>query len=89
MYAAFAALGVILAAVYLLLMIQKLFLGPLNKEENRVLKDLTLREILIMVPILILIFWIGLYPTPFFNLIGPSVDNLVQYIQGAAVAVIP
>ncbi|MEA3441280.1 MAG: NADH-quinone oxidoreductase subunit M [Chloroflexota bacterium] len=89
MYAAFAALGVILAAVYLLLMIQKLFLGPLNKEENRSLKDLTLREILIMVPILILIFWIGLYPTPFFNLIGSSVDNLVQYIQGAAVAVIP
>ncbi len=89
LYAAFAALGVILAAVYMLLMIQKLFLGPLDKEENKSLKDIDLREILILVPILVLIFWIGLYPDPFFKLMGPTVEHLVEFIQTTGVAVLP
>jgi NADH-quinone oxidoreductase subunit M len=89
LYAAFAALGVILAAVYMLLMIQKLFLGPLDKDENKSLKDIDLREILILVPILVLIFWIGLYPDPFFKLMGPTVEHLVEFIQTTGVAVLP
>jgi len=89
LYSAFAALGVILAAVYMLLMIQKLFLGPLTKDENKSLKDVNWREILVLVPILILIFWIGLYPNPFFNLMGASVERLVDFVNSAAVAVIP
>ena len=89
LYSAFAAIGVILAAIYILLMIQKLFLGPLTKEENRSLKDINWREIAILVPILIFIFWIGLYPNPFFNLMESSVGNLVQYIQSASIAVVP
>jgi len=83
-YAGFAAIGVILAAVYLLYMFQKLFLGPLDKEENKNLKDLNWREIATLVPLLILIFWIGLYPKPFFTLIAPTVDKLVAVIQTAA-----
>jgi NADH-quinone oxidoreductase subunit M len=86
-YAGFAALGVIMAAIYMLYMFQKLFLGPLDKEENKVVKDINLREILTLVPIVIFIFWIGLYPKPFFNLIGPSVDKLVALLQAASVAV--
>jgi len=82
-YAGFAALGIILAAVYLLFMFQKLFLGPLDKEENKKLKDLNAREIITLVPLLILIFWIGLYPKPFFSLIAPAVDKLVAAIQTA------
>ena len=89
LYSAFAALGVILAAVYMLLMIQKLFLGPLTKDENKSLKDVNWREILVLVPILILIFWIGLYPNPFFNLMGASVERLVDFVNSAAIAVIP
>ncbi|MFH1634506.1 MAG: NADH-quinone oxidoreductase subunit M [Chloroflexota bacterium] len=85
-YAGFAAIGVILAAVYLLYMFQKLFLGPLDKEENKKLKDLNWREIATLVPLLILIFWIGLYPKPFFTLIAPTVDKLVAAVQMAAVA---
>jgi NADH-quinone oxidoreductase subunit M len=85
-FAGLAAIGVILAAVYLLFMFQKLFLGPVTKEENKALKDINWREIAILVPLLILIFWIGLYPTPFFNLMGPSVSKLVAVIQSAAVA---
>jgi len=85
-FAGLAAIGVILAAVYLLFMFQKLFLGPVSKEENRILKDLNWREIVTLVPPLIFIFWIGLYPTPFFNLMGPSVGKLVAALQSAAVA---
>jgi NADH-quinone oxidoreductase subunit M len=88
-FAGLAALGVILAAVYLLLMFQKLFLGPVTNEKNRGLKDLSWREIAILVPLLVLIFWIGLYPKPFFALMGPSVDHLVAFIQSPAVAALP
>jgi NADH-quinone oxidoreductase subunit M len=85
-YAGLAAAGVILAAVYMLYMFQKMFLGPLDKEENKVLKDLNWREIATLVPLLVFIFWIGLYPKPFFALIAPAVDKLVALLQTAAVA---
>jgi len=81
LYAGFAAIGVILAAIYMLTMFQKLFLGPLDKEENRQLKDLNWREIVTLVPLLILIFWIGLYPRPFFSLMAPAVDKLVANLS--------
>lgn len=88
-FAALAAIGVILAAVYLLYMFQKLFLGPVDKEENRKLLDMNFREIVTLVPLLILIFWIGLYPSPFFNLMEASVAKLVESIQVAAMAGMP
>ncbi len=82
----FAAAGVILAAIYMLYMFQKMFLGPVDKEENKVLQDLNWREVVTLAPLLILIFWIGLYPKPFFALIAPSVGKLVAVYQSAAVA---
>jgi NADH-quinone oxidoreductase subunit M len=85
-FTGFAALGVILAAIYMLYMFQKLFLGPVDKEENMSLKDLNVREIATLVPILILIFWIGLYPKPFFSLIAPSVDKVVAALQTVIMA---
>ena len=88
-YAGLAAIGVILAAVYILYMFQKMFLGPVTHEENRNLKDINWREIAVLVPLLVLVFWIGLYPQPFFDLMGPSVDKLVAGIQAAAVAGLP
>jgi NADH-quinone oxidoreductase subunit M len=77
-FAGLAALGVILAAVYMLFMFQKLFLGEVDKDENRLLKDINWREIATLVPLLILIFWIGLYPRPFFALIEPAITKLLE-----------
>jgi NADH-quinone oxidoreductase subunit M len=86
-FAGLAAIGVILAAIYLLFMFQKLFLGPLDKEENKILKDLSWREVVTLAPLILFIFWIGLYPKPFFNLIAPAVDQLVSTLQAAAMVV--
>jgi NADH-quinone oxidoreductase subunit M len=78
-FAAISTIGVILAAVYILYMFQKMFLGPageITKEHE--LKDLNWREILTVAPLIILMFWIGLYPAPFFNLIAPAVEKLIS-----------
>ncbi len=87
LFAGFGALGVILAAIYMLQMFQKLFLGPLDNEANEGLKDLSWREIATLTPLLVLIFWIGLYPKPFFNLMVPSVEKVLTILQTASMAV--
>ncbi len=85
-YAALSALGVIMAAVYILYMFQKMFLGPQGsiveevKKHGHALRDLNARELITIIPLLIFIFWIGLYPAPFFNLMAPAVSNLVAML---------
>jgi NADH-quinone oxidoreductase subunit M len=91
-FAAISALGVIMAAVYILYMFQKMFMGPQGEIVDEVrkhghgLRDLNWREIATLVPILILIFWIGLYPKPFFDLMAPAVQQLVDALPNVAVA---
>ena len=85
-YAAVSALGVIMAAVYILYMFQKMFLGPQGeivdevKKHGHAIRDLNWRELATIIPLLIFIFWIGLYPAPFFNLMAPAVNNLVKML---------
>jgi NADH-quinone oxidoreductase subunit M len=91
-FAGISAIGVILAAVYILYMFQKMFLGPQGEivedveHHGHPLRDLNWREIATIAPLLLFIFWIGLYPKPFFTLMAPAVDKLVAALQTAAVA---
>ncbi len=84
-FAGIAAVGVILAAIYILQLYQKVFMGPVN-EETRGTRDINWVEISILIPLLILILWIGLYPKPFFDIMAPSVDKIVALVQAAAVS---
>ncbi len=82
--AAIAAIGVILAACYLLRMVQATFYGPLDKESNRVLKDLNLREAFTLVVLIGWAFWIGLYPRPFAEALKPSAESLLSAVGNPA-----
>lgn len=80
-FAVLGTLGVIIAAVYMLWMIQRVFFGECTNEKNKVLKDINWRERFLLVPLIVMVFWIGLYPKPFLNLIEPAVENLVETIE--------
>jgi NADH-quinone oxidoreductase subunit M len=86
-FAGVATIGVILAAVYLLFLFEKVFLGAVTHTENSRLRDINLRETLILLPLLVLIFWIGLYPKPFLDLITPTATQMAQIVQAASMAV--
>jgi NADH-quinone oxidoreductase subunit M len=85
-YTAFATTGVILAAVYLLWMFQNVFMGPVSNEEVRSLRDLSRRELVIMLAFLVFIFWIGIAPSGYFALINSSVSELVAALGASAIA---
>ena len=78
-YAIIAAVGVILAAWYLLTAFRKMAQGQITKPENdrAHLKDLRFDEVLLMLPLVLLFFIIGLFPNLFFDKINPSVEALV------------
>jgi NADH-quinone oxidoreductase subunit M len=83
-YAVFAATGVILSAVYMLWMFQRVMFGEITKEENRKLKDLSLREIIVLIPIILFIIQIGVYPKPFLSRMEPTVKNLIAHVYNKA-----
>jgi len=80
-WAALAATGVILGAVYMLWLYQRMWQGKVVHEENRTLRDLTVREWLIVGPLVALIFVMGLFPSPFLGLAKPSVERWVQTLE--------
>jgi NADH-quinone oxidoreductase subunit M len=77
-YAVFAATGIIFAAVYMLWMYQRTMFGKITRPENENLKDLNTREKIILIPLILVIFWIGIYPKPFFVKMEPSVKSLIE-----------
>ncbi|HET9251652.1 MAG TPA: NADH-quinone oxidoreductase subunit M [Candidatus Eisenbacteria bacterium] len=79
--AAIAALGVILAAVYLLWMYQRVMFGPVTNEKNRGLRDLSAREFWTLAPVLLLILWLGVYPNPFLRKLDGSVAEVLQRVR--------
>mgnify|MGYP007112992140 CR=1 FL=1 len=81
-----ATLGVILAAVYLLFLFERVFLGAVTRPENNHLRDINPRELAALIPLLVLIFWIGLYPAPFLNLINPAATQIDALVHAATLA---
>jgi NADH-quinone oxidoreductase subunit M len=72
---------VVLAAAYLLWLYQRVFFGTVTNPKNEKLHDLTPREILTFVPLIIMSLWIGLYPKPFFQILEQPVNQIVQTIH--------
>jgi len=77
----FAALGVILAAVYLLWMYQRVMFGKITDDKNSALSDLSLREKWVIVPLIALIIFIGVYPKPILERVEPSVTHLLNQVN--------
>ena len=82
-FAVIAALGIILAAIYLLWMVQRVAFGVITRPENQHLPDLDAREWVTLVPLVILVFWIGFFPGPFLSVMHASVDHLIGQVHGA------
>jgi NADH-quinone oxidoreductase subunit M len=84
-YAIVAASGVILAACYMLWMYQRVVFGKVTNPENQKLTDLTARERLVLIPLVLFVFWIGVYPSPFLDRIEPAVKQTLSYVEAAQV----
>ena len=80
-HAAVAALAVILAAVYMLWMYQRVFMGQIGREENRKLLDLRAREILTILPLIVLAIWMGVSSGSFLRKMDVSVHDLLDRIE--------
>lgn len=79
-FTAFGASGVIFAAVYLLWMYQRVVFGPVKNPKLTGMKDMNNREIFVLIPIFILIIWIGIYPSTFLKVSDKSTAKIVKQI---------
>ena len=84
--AVFAMTGIIFAAVYMLWMYQRVIFGSVTNEANRRLPDLTPREWVVLLPVLLFIVWIGVYPATFTGMTETSVQSLITQVQSKAAA---
>jgi NADH-quinone oxidoreductase subunit M len=84
-YAALAAVGVVLAAVYLLWMYQRVFFGEITNEKNKSLPDCSALEKFILTTVVVVILAMGIYPQPFLRRMDHSVDAIVSRVQGTGI----
>jgi NADH-quinone oxidoreductase subunit M len=80
-WACFAVSGVILGAAYLLWLYQRTMLGQVTNEKNLKLKDLSLREVVVFLPLIAWSIWIGIYPKPYFDILEKPVAQLVERVR--------
>ena len=79
--AVIATTGVILSACYMLWMFQRVMFNKITNPENNKLKDINKRELALLVPITILVFWIGIYPKPILSRMDASVNHLLTQVD--------
>src|SRR5688572_2871605 len=73
--------GIVLGAAYMLWLYQRTMFGKLDNPANQNLADMNMRELATLIPLIIMAFWIGLYPAPFFRALDKPVNKLVQIVQ--------
>jgi len=83
---ALAALGVILGAAYMLYLYRRVIFGEMTKDSLKKIMDMSPREWAVFAPLIILTFWMGIYPTPFLDIMHVSVANLMDQVQTAQAA---
>ncbi|MEI6986528.1 MAG: proton-conducting transporter membrane subunit, partial [Rhodospirillaceae bacterium] len=83
--AVFAATGLVLGAMYMLWLYRRVIFGKLTNIDCREMADLSLREIAVFAPLVILVLWMGIYPTSFTQITSASVANLVHNFNLAAI----
>ena len=81
MYAAFAVIGIVLGAAYMLWLYQRVMFGKLENALNKALPDLNFRELATFVPLIILAFWIGIYPSSFTRYLDEPVNSIVARVR--------
>jgi NADH-quinone oxidoreductase subunit M len=81
LYVVFAATGVIFAAVYMLWMFQRVMFGEVTNPKNENLSDLSKRELVVLIPVVIFIFWIGVYPKTFLKPMEATVNGMIQRVE--------
>src|SRR5271165_419686 len=80
-YTAWASMGIVLGAAYLLWLYQRVMFGPVTNPANEHLPDLNAREYATLVPLIILCFWIGIYPKPLFRVLEKPVQQIVEQVN--------
>jgi len=81
LYAVLATAGVILAAVYMLWMFQRVMFGEVTNPKNLLLKDINAREVALLVPLVIFCVWIGVYPNTFLRPMEPTVKQFIKQVE--------
>jgi NADH-quinone oxidoreductase subunit M len=69
-------------------MYQRVMFGKITNPANENLKDLSAREIVIMLPLLLFVFWIGIYPNTFFEKMNPAMEQLLGQMKSKQVAMV-
>ncbi|MGD1010232.1 MAG: NADH-quinone oxidoreductase subunit M [Candidatus Aminicenantales bacterium] len=82
-WAAVAASGIILGAAYMFWLYQRVMFGRLENPANQSLKDLSARELATFLPLIVLVFWIGVFPKPFLHLIDKPVEKIIRIVNPA------
>ena len=80
-WTAWAVVGIVLGAAYLLWLYQRVMFGPVTNPANEHLPDLNMREYATLVPLVLLAFWIGIYPKPLFRVLDAPVRQIVEQVN--------
>ena len=81
-----AASGMVLGAAYMLYLYRRVIFGTLTKDSLKSILDMNRREALVFAPLVLLVFWMGIYPMSFLDVMSVSVSNLIENYQGALAA---